>query len=112
MIHDERFAQQPANRGAVLEQRIHPGIRMRIGGRRRAVDRITAGARAHEHDAHAVGLAAIDGLQFAMIERVLPHDGDDAFDDLLVGNRAVLRFVCGDALVVSSSFSPPRPMMM
>ena len=80
VIDDQRFAQQPANRRAVLEERIHPRIRMRIGGRRGAVDGVAAGARAHEHDAHAVGAAAIDGLQVAVIEGVLAQHGGDAVD--------------------------------
>ena len=33
-----------------------------------------------------------------VIEGVLPHHGDDGVDDLLVGERAVLRLVIGDAL--------------
>ena len=72
---------------------------MRIGRRRGAVDRVATRARAHEHHAHAVGAAAVDGLQIAVIERVLAHHGGDAFDDLFVGDGAVLGFVIGDALV-------------
>ena len=98
MILNERFGEQPRNRRAVLEQRVHPRIRMRIRRRRRAIDRVTAGARAHHHHAHAVRPAAVNGLKLLVIERVLPHHGGHAFDDLLVGNCAVLRFVIGDAL--------------
>ena len=70
---------------------------MRIGRRRGAIDGVAAGAGAHEHDAHAVGAAAVNGLQIAVIERVLPHHGHDAADDLLVGDGAVLGLVIGDA---------------
>ena len=87
MIQHERFAKEPADGGAVLEKRVHPWIWMRISGRRGAVDGVTAGARAHEHHGHAVGEAAVDGLEFLVIEGVLAHDGDESADDLLIGDR-------------------------
>ena len=55
------------------EEGIHPRIGMGIGGWRGAIDRVATGAGAHEHDAHAVGLAAVDGLQVPMIEGLLAH---------------------------------------
>ena len=45
--------------------------------------------RRHGHDRHAVGEAAVDRLQVLVVERLLPHDGGDRADDLLVGDRAV-----------------------
>ena len=70
---------------------------MRIGRRSGAIDSVAAGAGAHEHDAHAVGAPAVNGLQIAVIERVLPHHGDNAADNLLVGDGAVFGLVIGDA---------------
>ena len=89
VIDNRRLADEPTDGRAVLEQRVHPRIRMRIGRRRRAVNRVAAGVRAHVHDAHAVGVAAVDGLHVAMIKRVLPHHGAEGVDDFLVGNGAV-----------------------
>ncbi len=57
---------------------------MGIGGRGRAIHGIAAGAGTHEHDAHAIGLAAIYRLEIAMVECVLAKDGDDGLNDLLV----------------------------
>src|SRR5579862_8196643 len=66
---------------------------MRIGGRRRAVNGITAGAGPHEHHTHAVSLSAVESLEFAMIEGVLPQNSDNGTDDLLVSHGAVLGLV-------------------
>src|SRR5580765_4583437 len=63
---------------------------MRIGWRCRAVDGIATSARPHEHDAHAIGMAAIDRLQVAMIECVLAQDCDHALDSVFIRNRAML----------------------
>ena len=38
-----------------MEKRVHPGIRMRIGRRRGAVDGVAPGAGPHQHGAHAMG---------------------------------------------------------
>ena len=70
---------------------------MRIGRRGGAIDGVATGAGAHEHDAHAVGAPAVNGLQIPVIECVLPHHGHDAADDLLVGDGAVFGLVIGDA---------------
>ena len=46
VVDDEALAEQPADGDAVLEERVHPRIRMRVVRRRRAVDRVAAGVRA------------------------------------------------------------------
>ena len=89
VIDNRRLADEPTDGRAVLKQRVHPRIRMRIGRRRGAVNGVAAGVRAHVHDAHAVGVAAVDGLHVAMIKRVLPHHSAEGVDDFLVGNGAV-----------------------
>ena len=53
--------------------------------------------RGHGHDAHAVGEAAIDGLQVFVVEGLGEQDGGDGFDELGVADGAVLEFVVGDA---------------
>src|SRR2546423_297882 len=63
---------------------------MWIGGRRRAIHRIAAGAGAHEHHTHAVGVTAVDGLQIAVVEGVLPQHRDQALDDFLIRDRPML----------------------
>ena len=60
VIDDEALAEEPADRDAVLEERVHPRIRVRVVGRRRTVDGVAAGVRRHGHDRHAVGEAAVD----------------------------------------------------
>ena len=89
VIDDEAFAQEPADGDAVLEQRVHPGIRMRVVRRRRAVDGVAAGVRRHGHHRHAVGEPAVDGLQVLVVERLLPHDGGHGADEVLVRDRTV-----------------------
>ena len=63
VVDDEAFAHEPAHGDAVLEERVHPRIGVRVVGRGGAVDRVAAGVRGHGHDAHAVGQAAVDRLQ-------------------------------------------------
>ena len=70
---------------------------MRIVGRGRAVDRVAAGVRGHGHHAHAVGQAAVDGLQVLVVEGLGEQHGGDGLDQLRVGDGAVLGFVRGDA---------------
>ncbi len=95
MIDDEGFAQQPADGGAVLEQGIHPGIGVRVGRRRGAIDGVAARAGAHEHHGHAVGVTSVDGLQVLVIVGVLAQDRDETVHDLLIGDLAIV----GETLV-------------
>src|ERR1043166_5420304 len=88
MIQNERFTKQPAYGRPILKQRIHPRIRMRSRRRRRAIDSIATWSRAHEHPTHAIRLPAIERLQVAMIECILPQYGNDSLDNLLVRNRS------------------------
>ena len=90
VIDDEALAEQPADGDAVLEQRVHPRIRMRVVRRRRAVDRVAAGVRRHRHHGHAVGEPAVDRLQILVIERLLPHHGRQRVDDVAIGDGSVL----------------------
>ena len=82
MIDDEALAHEPAHGDAVLEERVHPRIGVRVVGRGGAVDRVAAGVRGHGHDAHAVGEAAIDGLQALVVEGLGEQDGGDGLDEL------------------------------
>ena len=59
--------------------------------------------RAHEHDAHAVRVPAVDGLQLAVVEGVLSQHGAEGVDDFLVGNLAVLGQALGRVVVVFSA---------
>src|SRR5687767_12612739 len=88
MIDHERFAEEPADSGTILEERIHPWVRMWIRRRSGAVNGIATGAGAHEHDRHPVRQTAINGLEVFVIEGILPHDRDNGFDEDLVGDRA------------------------
>ena len=97
VIDDEALAHQPAHRDAVLEQRVHPRIRMRIVRRSRAVDRVAAGVRGHGHHAHAVGQASVDGLQVLVVEGLGQQHRRNRLHQLRVGDRAVLGLVCSDA---------------
>ena len=97
MIDDEALAHQPAHGDAVLEERVHPRIGVRIVGRGRAVDGVAAGVRGHGHHAHAVGQAAIDGLQVLVVEGLGQQHRGDGLDQLRVGDGAVLGFVGRDA---------------
>ena len=80
MIDDEAFAHQPAHRDAILEERVHPRIGMRIIGRGRAVDGVAARVRSHGHDAHAIGHAPINRLQVLVIKGFDQQDGRYGFD--------------------------------
>jgi hypothetical protein len=51
----------------------------------------------HGHDTHAVGEAAVDGLQVLVVEGLSEQDRGDGLDELGVGDGAVLGFVGGDA---------------
>ncbi len=73
---------------------------MRVVRRRRSVDRVAAGVRGHGHHRHAVGQAAVDRLEVLVVERLLPHDGGDGVDDLVVGDRTVRRDARLGVLVV------------
>ena len=64
---------------------------MRITRRRGAVHRVTTGVRAHVHGAHAVGHAAIHGLEIAVVEGILTHHRHECIHDFLIGNLAMLR---------------------
>ena len=97
MIDDEALAHQPAHGDAVLEERVHPRIRMRIVRRSRAVDGVAAGVRGHGHHAHAVGQAPVDGLQVLVVEGLGQQHRGNGFDELRVGDRAVLGLVGRDA---------------
>ena len=89
MVDDEAFAEEPADGDAVLEERVHPRIGMRVVGRRRAVDGVAAGVRSHRHHRHAVGEASVDRLEVLVVERLLPQDGGDRVHQVLIGDRAV-----------------------
>ena len=70
---------------------------MRVVGSSRAVDRVAAGVRGHGHHAHAVGQAAVDGLQVLVVEGLGEQDRGDGLDQLRIGDGAVLGFVGCDA---------------
>ena len=89
VIDDRRLAHHPADGRAVLEERVHPRIRMRIARRRGAVNCVATGVRAHVHHAHAVGVPSVNRLHVAMIERILPHHGAKGINDFRVGNLPV-----------------------
>ena len=98
VVDDEALAHEPADGDAVLEERVHPRVGVRVVGRGGAVDGVAAGVCGHGHDAHAVGEAAIDGLQVLVVEGLGEQDGGDGFDQLGVADGAVLGFVgprCG-----------------
>ena len=89
MIHDEALADQPADRRAVLEQRVHPGIGMRVVRRRGAVDRVAAGVCGHRHHRLPVRQPPVERLQLLVVERLLPHDGGQGTDDVVVRDGPV-----------------------
>ena len=103
MIDNRRLADEPADGSAVLEKRVHPRVRMRIGWWSRTIDGVTAGVCAHVHDTHAVGVTAVDGLHVAMIKRVLTHHSAEGVDDFLIGNVPVRLEARGGVLIVLSS---------
>src|SRR5258708_36538733 len=78
---------------------------MRIGRWCGAVDSIAAGAGAHEHHTHAIGMPAIDGLEIAMVECILPEYSDDALDNVFVRNRAVFLDAFGGVLLIFAAES-------
>ena len=84
MIDNEAFPHQPSDRDAVLEERVHPGIGVRIVGRCGPVNRVAAGVCSHGHDAHAIGEAPVDCLQAFVIESLLQQDGRDRVNEFLV----------------------------
>src|SRR5208282_1080246 len=90
VIDDEAFAQQPADGDAVLEERVHPGIRMWVVRWSRAVDRVAARMRSHRHNTHAVRKPAVNRLEIFVVEGLLPHDAGEGVHDCLVGDGAVL----------------------
>src|SRR5208282_852897 len=90
VIDDKALAEQPADGDAVLEERVHPGIRMWVVWRSRAVDRVAARMRGHRHNAHAVRKPAVNCLKLLVIEGLLPHDAGEGFHDCLIGDGAVL----------------------
>ena len=89
VVHDEALADQPADGRPVLEQRVHPGIRVRVVRRCRAVDRVAPGVGGHRHHGLPVRQPSVERLQLLVVERLLPHDGRDGADDLVVGDRPV-----------------------
>ena len=109
MVDDEALAHEPADGDAVLEERVHPRIGMRVVGRGGAVDGVAAGVRGHGHHAHAVGQAAVDGLQVLVVEGLSEQDRGDGFDQLRIGDGAVLASCAAMRALVSASSSPPRP---
>ena len=66
---------------------------MRIVGRSRAVDRVATRVRSHGHHAHAVGQASVDGLQVLVVEGFSEQNRGEGFDQLRVGDSAVLTLV-------------------
>src|SRR5206468_3767860 len=97
VVDDEALAHEPAYGDAVLEERVHPWIGMRVVGRGGAVHGIAAGVRGHGHYAHAIGEASVDGLEALVIEGFSEQHSDDGFNKLRVGDGAVRLFVRGDA---------------
>jgi len=97
VVNDEALAHEPAHRDAILEQRVHPRIRMRVIGRRRSIDRVAAGVGSHGHDTHAIGQAAVDGLQALVVESLGEQHGGDSLDELCVADGTMLLLICGDA---------------
>ncbi len=82
VIDDEALAHEPADGDAVLEERVHPRVGVGVVGRGGTVDGVAAGVGGHGHDAHAVGQAAIDGLQVLVVEGLGEQDSGDGFDQL------------------------------
>ena len=82
VVDDEALAHEPANGDAVLEEGVHPGIGVGVVGRGGAVDGVAAGVGGHGHDGHAVGEAAVDGLEVLVVEGLGEQDGGDGFDQL------------------------------
>ena len=89
VVLDERLAEEPRDRGAVLEERVHPRVGVRVVRRRRPEDGVAAGVGAHRHDRHAVREPPVDRLQLAVVPRLLREDGAERVDDLGVGDRPV-----------------------
>ncbi len=97
MVDDEALAHEPAYGDAVLEERVHPGVGVGVVGGGGTVDGVAAGVGGHGHDGHAVGEAAVDGLEIFVVEGLGEQDGGDGFNQLSVGEEAVGGFVGGDA---------------
>ena len=111
MIDDEALAHQPAHGHAVLEQRVHPRIGMRIVRRGRSVHRVAAGVRGHRHHAHAVGQASVHRLQVLVVEGLGQQHRGDGFHKLRIGDRRrALPRTPRCAPWCPSSSSPPRPI--
>ena len=89
VVVDEALADQPADRRAVLEEGVHPGVGVGVVGRRRSVDRVAARVRRHRHDGLPVREPAVQRLQLLVVERLLPHDCGDGVDHLFVSDRPV-----------------------
>ena len=66
------------------EERVHPGIGVRIVRRSRAEDGIAAGVGRHRHDGHPVGVETIHGLQIPVIEGLIAKHEHQGFDDPLI----------------------------
>ena len=109
MVDDEAFAHEPADGDAVLEERVHPRIGVRVVRRGGAVDGVATGVRGHGHHGHAVGEASVDGLQALVVEGLGEQNRGEGFDHLRVGDGAVASSCAAMRALVSSVCSPPRP---
>jgi hypothetical protein len=97
VVDDEALAHEPAHGDAVLEEGVHPGIGVGVVGGGGPVYGVAAGVRGHGHDGHAIGEAAVDGLQRLVVEGLSEQNGGDGLDELGIGDGAVGCFVGGDA---------------
>ena len=109
MVHDETLTDQPGHGGAVLEQRVHPWVRMRVVRRCRAVDGVAPGVRTHRHRSHPVRQGSLDGLEIPVVERILAHRDGQSRADLGVGDVAV-RLDPGGRVVVGFAAEPQDHM--
>ena len=84
VVDHEALAEQPSDGDPVLEERVHPRIRVGVVRRGRSVDRVAPRVGRHRHHRHPVGETSVDRLQVLVVERFLPEDRDDRVHDLLI----------------------------
>ena len=85
VVLHEAFTDQPTDGGSVLEQRIHPGVRMRVTRRRGAVHRVTTGVCGHGHDGIATRSGCVQYLRMSVVLGVVTHDHNYCIDDMFIG---------------------------
>src|SRR5271165_5422380 len=70
-----------------------------------AIDGAAARVSRHRHDAHAVGQAAVERLQFLVVEGFLPHHGRERAHNVLVEDRSVARNASPGVLLILTTES-------